>query len=263
MSRPSGNDATPVPWRILLTGIPRYGPILLVSRTVLMIGTPRDPTVDLAVQGPLRSRHAVLICDEAPMDKVEEGEYANQGPAREWQMRWFVLPLADALVEVNELPAPPGVLRRLTDGDRLGLGLGCSEWLFRHPDRFESTAILESTERNPGAARIDELSTASTVVIGRGALVIGRDSRRVHLVQRSLPCQQVKIWQDRLDWFVSSDEHESCVFVNNGELRDHQSTPQSLPLHIQISADGPQWIERALNGVGAPLEVHLRLTKLL
>jgi hypothetical protein len=188
-----GNAA--IPARLLLTGLPSHGPVLIIRDSVVLVGTTKDPDVQLPLQAMLHRRHALLI-----REKSRDGN----SPFR-------VAPLTGCAVSVNGARIPEGQTRTLTDGDIIQFGNEHCRWTFRQPETeigsetgayprfvssFQSTALLQQTRPASACAVAPDGTQVRCVVLAGDELIIGRDRAAAHLVEPGLPARQLRLaWQ--------------------------------------------------------------------
>lgn len=156
---------------LVLSGLTALGDVYVVARPHILIGTPREPGVDLPMSARLHGREALLVRE----------------PAGRGVECWRIVPLGAAIVTVcGERVAAPAS-RTLVDGDILEFETAQCRWRFRLPLADSATAVLDVVR--PAAANISLPGQGSCdfVALVADRLVIATDRTQGHLVQRDLP----------------------------------------------------------------------------
>ena len=228
----------------LLSGLSSYGDVLIIPRSTILVGMPNQLSVDLALQGVLREHHALLVCDQS-----------HNEPAH-----WSVLPLGPAVVLVDEEQVEPGRCRRLKDEQIVQFGQPTCRWLFRFPDDRHATAVLEVARPSPARALANGRSAVSTVVLGVGAIAIGRTRDGCHLVHRRFPIARLELAPSLVGWRVAAPGADDSVLVDGRFLSDVAGRPHVAPLEIQVNDDCfSTAFENVLHGVRGDVQACLRL----
>lgn len=217
------------------------GRALVVSSAEVCLGTPRAEGVQVPLQGPLHSRHAVLLRD-------------RQG----WQLA--------ACRDGQGQACPVSVdgqkvegLCRLADGCQLQLGAGGYSFRFRLPVPGSTTAVLELV---PG---LRPCVWAGARLLGRVVLLdqelLVRPAPPAHLVVPELPCKQLVLrWQqEHLIWEA---EGVSARVEVPGQTLELAGAQLALPCRLMIEPqlDEAEQLGRAFAGREPAGELALELT---
>ncbi len=239
---PSGLVAAADSPRLLLSGLPNLGPVLILRQPMVLVGTSRDPSVHLPLQAMLHRRHAVLL-----REKTRAG------------VRFRVAPLAGCAASVNGRPITDGQTHTLNDGDVLQFGNEHCRWTFRQPetDACRTLALLHQTRPASACAVATDGTQVRCVFLAGDELAIGRDRTAAHLVEPGLPIRQLRLaWQaDGL----YADAIGGMLFVNGAAADVDAGVPVGLPAELAMYADGNGLVGEALQGTGGRYEMKLDL----
>ncbi len=217
------------------------GRALVVSSGQVCLGTPRADGVQVPLQGPLHSRHAVLLRDRHgwQLTACRDGH----GKA------------CSVLVGGQKVEGSC----RLADGCVVQLGSGGCSFRFRLPVPSSTTAVLEHEPGSRPCVWTGARLLGCVVLLDQELLV--RSSLPAHLVVPELPCKQLVLrWQQkRLIWEVEGGSARVEVPGQTLELAGAQLV---LPcrLVIEPQMDEAEWLGRAFAGREPAGELALEFT---
>jgi tetratricopeptide (TPR) repeat protein len=229
--------------RLLLTGLPGIGPVLILRQPVVLVGTANDPSVQLPLQAMLHRRHAMLVRDKTCGGSAQ----------------FRVGPMSGCAVSVNDVPIPDGQTRVLTDGDVIQFANEHCRWTFRQSETgaCRSSAVLQQTRPASAYAVASGGAQVRCIVLAGEELVIGRDRTAAHLAEPGLPVRQL-----RLAWRTGglyAHVADGAMFVNGAEAEPVKGVPVDLPAELDLYADGDRLAGDALLGAGGLYEMKLLL----
>lgn len=227
--------ASPQLGPVALSGLSVLGDVFVVTRPHLLIGTPREPGVDLPMSARLHGRHALLV-----------REPSTRGPER-----WRVIPLGNARVAVNGEQVMAPASRPLIDGDILEFESAQCRWRFRQPLADSATAILDVVRPAVANIALPGGGACEFVALVADRLVIASDRKHGHLAQRGLPGRLTLTPTDN-GWRVETDG--APLFADS----------EQLPAEFTMYADDAGLAQRVVcdaDGVPVMFQWSLKMRK--
>jgi hypothetical protein len=195
---------------MVLSGLTALGDVYVLARPHILIGTPREPGVDLPMSARVHGREALLVRE----------------PAARGVERWRLVPLGAAHVTVNGERVAATASRTLVDGDILEFESAQCRWRFRLPLADSATAVLDVVRPAAASIPLPGQGASDFVVLVADRLVIATDRVQGHLVQRDLP-GRLTLTPSAAGWRVESDG--APLFADS----------RRLPARLTMYADQP------------------------
>jgi hypothetical protein len=227
--------ASPQLGPVALSGLSVLGDVFVVTRPHLLIGTPREPGVDLPMSARLHGRHALLVRE----------------PSTRGLERWRVIPLGNARVAVNGEQVMAPASRPLVDGDILEFESAQCRWRFRQPLADSATAILDVVRPAVANIALPGGGACEFVALVADRLVIASDRKHGHLAQRGLPGRLTLTPTDN-GWRVETDG--APLFADS----------EQLPAEFTMYADDAGLAQRVVcdaDGVPVMFQWSLKMRK--
>jgi len=211
------------------------GPALVISRDRIVVGNPRDHSVDIPVVAKVHRRHALIS--------------RNRGLYR-------LISYADCQVSVNEQPVTECDLQ---EGDVLELGNAQCRWDFHLPVAGSNTAVLEQGERATSRVKTPDGSQFQRVVLLDEALHI-RPRPPAHVVLPGLPCQSLSFLWTEAGLSVEVQGAELAIETTGGKpVEEAPLLPLPCNLVIRSKLDGAEWLGRVFVGEEPLDTIHLTI----
>jgi hypothetical protein len=195
---------------LVLSGLSVLGDVYVVARPHILIGTAREPGVDLPMSARLHGREALLV-----RESVARGAES-----------WRVVPLGTALVTVNNERVAAPASRALVDGDILEFESNQCRWRFRMPLKDSATAVLDVVRPAAANVPLPGQGASDFIALVADRLVIAADRAQGHLVQRDLP-DCLTLTPSAAGWQITSEG--APLFADSDRL----------PAQLTMYADRP------------------------
>lgn len=173
---------------LLLSGLDAFGDVLVLTRPHILIGTPRERSVDFPIIAGIHRRHALMVRE-------------TDGGSRDC---WRIIPLGSASILVNGVSIVSPASRRLADNDVIQLDSGYCRWRFRQPVVDSATVVMEVIRPNAAGVTFADGTNVNCVVLVADRLVISRHRHDSHLTQNDLPGKQIVLQPTSDGWHASS-----------------------------------------------------------
>lgn len=161
-----------------LSGLSRYGSVLVVSQPVVSIGNHTSDWVQIPMHARIHRQHALLL---------REPDRENQ------RHRYRIVPYLGCEVLVQGRAVDDSC--PLRDGDVVQLGNELCRWIFRQPVAGSATALLEQASGAAATIHTPDGGEFRTVVLAEESVIIGCTSVAddAHLVEPGLPAMRLRL----------------------------------------------------------------------